>query len=86
MLRQLLTLLLALSCSLITSHVMAMTIKLGVVTKPGSAQNIVAEKFADIVDSRTGGKISVLKIDLLWFSLSSFQIFDKNLPFQITGY
>ncbi len=36
-----------------------MTIKLGVVTKPGSAQNIVAEKFKEIVESQSAGKIAV---------------------------
>jgi tripartite ATP-independent transporter DctP family solute receptor len=33
----------------------ARTIKLGVVTKPGSAQNIVAEKFKELLESRSGG-------------------------------
>ncbi|MFH1490614.1 MAG: TRAP transporter substrate-binding protein [Pseudomonadota bacterium] len=38
----------------------AMTrIKLGVVTKPGSAQNIVAEKFRELVEQRSRGKIKV---------------------------
>ncbi len=37
----------------------AMTIKLGVVTKPGSAQNIVAEKFKELVAQRSGGDINV---------------------------
>ncbi len=36
-----------------------MTIKLGVVTKPGSAQNIVAEKFKEIVETQSAGKINV---------------------------
>ena len=36
-----------------------MTIKLGVVTKPGSAQNIVAEKFKEIVESKTDGNINI---------------------------
>lgn len=36
-----------------------MTIKLGVVTKPGSAQNIVAEKFGDLLAERSGGSIRV---------------------------
>lgn len=35
------------------------TIKLGVVTKPGSAQNIVAEKFKALVEERSGGKYKV---------------------------
>lgn len=37
----------------------AMTIKLGVVTKPGSAQNIVAEKFKALMEERSGGEVSV---------------------------
>jgi len=36
-----------------------MKIKLGVVTKPGSAQNIVAEKFRELVEERSKGDISV---------------------------
>ena len=34
-------------------------IKLGVVTKPGSAQNIVAEKFKQLIEKRSNGKIKV---------------------------
>lgn len=37
----------------------ATVIKLGVVTKPGSAQNIVAEKFKELVERRSGGDIAV---------------------------
>ena len=37
----------------------AMVIKLGVVTKPGSAQNIVAEKFKELIEQRSGGTITV---------------------------
>ncbi len=37
----------------------AMTIKLGVVTKPGSAQNIVAEKFKALLEERSGGDVAV---------------------------
>jgi tripartite ATP-independent transporter DctP family solute receptor len=37
----------------------AMTIKLGVVTKPGSAQNIVADKFKELIEARSNGDISV---------------------------
>ncbi|HHD57308.1 MAG TPA: DctP family TRAP transporter solute-binding subunit, partial [Desulfobulbaceae bacterium] len=33
----------------------AQTIKLGVVTKPGSAQNIVAEKFKNLLEQRSSG-------------------------------
>jgi tripartite ATP-independent transporter DctP family solute receptor len=34
-------------------------IKLGVVTKPGSAQNIVAEKFKELVEARSKGTVTV---------------------------
>ncbi len=34
-------------------------IKLGVVTKPGSAQNVCAEKFKELVESRSKGEINV---------------------------
>ncbi|MBT8374419.1 MAG: TRAP transporter substrate-binding protein [Deltaproteobacteria bacterium] len=34
-------------------------IKLGVVTKPGSAQNIAAEKFKELIELRANGKIKV---------------------------
>jgi tripartite ATP-independent transporter DctP family solute receptor len=34
-------------------------IKLGVVTKPGSAQNIVAEKFKELIEQRSGDSIRV---------------------------
>jgi len=34
-------------------------IKLGVVTKPGSAQNIVAEKFKELVEQASNGDINV---------------------------
>ena len=37
----------------------AMVVKLGVVTKPGSAQNIVAEKFKELIEQRSNGEISV---------------------------
>jgi tripartite ATP-independent transporter DctP family solute receptor len=37
----------------------AMVIKLGVVTKPGSAQNIVAEKFKQLIEQRSDGSIAV---------------------------
>ncbi len=37
----------------------AETIKLGVVTKPGSAQNIVAEKFKELVEQRSDGELLV---------------------------
>ena len=44
---------------LVVSAAGAMTVKLGVVTKPGSAQNIVAEKFKSLVEERTGGEVTV---------------------------
>ena len=37
----------------------AMKIKLGVVTKPGSAQNIAAEKFKELIENRSNGEITV---------------------------
>lgn len=37
----------------------AMTIKLGVVTKPGSAQNIAAEKFKALLEQRSKGDVTV---------------------------
>ena len=37
----------------------AVTIKLGVVTKPGSAQNIAAEKFKELIEQRSNGDISI---------------------------
>ncbi|HEC31925.1 MAG TPA: TRAP transporter substrate-binding protein [Deltaproteobacteria bacterium] len=36
-------------------------IKLGVVTKPGSAQNVCAERFKDLVESKSGGNL-IIKI------------------------
>ncbi|MCF6188802.1 MAG: TRAP transporter substrate-binding protein [Desulfobulbaceae bacterium] len=40
-----------------TSHMVTatQTVKLGVVTKPGSAQNIVAEKFKELLEQRSNG-------------------------------
>jgi tripartite ATP-independent transporter DctP family solute receptor len=37
----------------------AQTIKLGVVTKPGSAQNIVADKFKELIEARSNGELKV---------------------------
>jgi len=37
----------------------AVTMKLGVVTKPGSAQNIVAEKFKEIIEQKSQGELQV---------------------------
>jgi tripartite ATP-independent transporter DctP family solute receptor len=43
-----------------SSNALAVTkIKLGVVTKPGSAQNIVAEKFKELIEQRSNGKFQV---------------------------
>lgn len=42
-----------------SSPATALTIKLGVVTKPDSAQNIVAEKFKELIEKRTQGEIQV---------------------------
>jgi len=36
-----------------------MTMKLGVVTKPGSAQNIVADKFKELIEERSNGELNV---------------------------
>ena len=45
---------------LYSGSAMALTrIKLGVVTKPGSAQNIVAEKFKELIEQASNGNISV---------------------------
>jgi tripartite ATP-independent transporter DctP family solute receptor len=41
------------------SAIAAMQIKLGVVTKPGSAQNIAAEKFKELIEERSKGDINV---------------------------
>jgi tripartite ATP-independent transporter DctP family solute receptor len=41
------------------SAIGAMKIKLGVVTKPGSAQNIAAEKFKELIEERSKGDINV---------------------------
>ena len=49
-------------CALLLSsgYAMAFTrIKLGVVTKPGSAQNIVAEKFKELIEQASNGNINV---------------------------
>ena len=45
---------------LFSSNALAVTkIKLGVVTKPGSAQNIVAEKFKELIEQRSNGEFQV---------------------------
>ena len=46
-------------CSLAAVANGATTIKLGVVTKPGSAQNIVAEKFKELIEQRSNGELAV---------------------------
>ncbi len=46
-------------CCAAASLSFALTIKLGVVTKPGSAQNIVADKFKEIVEVGSNGNIDV---------------------------
>lgn len=49
-------------CALLmySGSAMALTrIKLGVVTKPGSAQNIVAEKFKELIEQASNGNINV---------------------------
>jgi len=58
--KKLFTLLLVLGfiCSAVATT-FAMTIKLGVVTKPGSAQNIVAEKFKELIAQKSNGEIKV---------------------------
>jgi len=42
-----------------TTAMAEMEIKLGVVTKPGSAQNIAAEKFKELIEQRSKGEIKV---------------------------
>ena len=58
--RKLTALAIALAMIFTTGAAMAaVKIKLGVVTKPGSAQNIVAEKFKQLLEQRSGGKYQV---------------------------
>ncbi|MGE0084441.1 MAG: TRAP transporter substrate-binding protein [Desulfococcaceae bacterium] len=42
-----------------TPAMSAVEIKLGVVTKPGSAQNIAAEKFKELIEQKSNGEITV---------------------------
>jgi tripartite ATP-independent transporter DctP family solute receptor len=42
-----------------TPAIAEMTVKLGVVTKPGSAQNIAAEKFKELIEQRSKGDIKI---------------------------
>ena len=41
------------------AHAEALDIKLAVVTKPGSAQNVAAEKFKELIEARSGGEVKV---------------------------
>lgn len=50
---------LVLAATLATPAAATLQINLAVVTKPGSAQNVAAEKFKEIVESRSGGEIGV---------------------------
>ncbi len=50
---------LVLAAALATPAGAALQINLAVVTKPGSAQNVAAEKFKEIVESRSGGEIAI---------------------------
>ncbi|MCP4021195.1 MAG: TRAP transporter substrate-binding protein [Desulfobacteraceae bacterium] len=52
--------LLLISVMFLSQNVFAdIRIKLGVVTKPGSAQNIVADKFKELIEKRSDNKITV---------------------------
>ena len=42
-----------------TPAIAEMKVKLGVVTKPGSAQNIAAEKFKELIEQRSKGNIKI---------------------------
>jgi tripartite ATP-independent transporter DctP family solute receptor len=42
-----------------TPAIAGMKVKLGVVTKPGSAQNIAAEKFKELIEQRSKGNIKI---------------------------
>ena len=58
--KKLVTLLLMFSVVCFAGSVFAATkIKVGVVTKPGSAQNIAAEKFKELIEQRSGGSFTV---------------------------
>ncbi len=50
---------LVLAATLATPAAAALQVNLAVVTKPGSAQNVAAEKFKEIVESRSGGEIAI---------------------------
>ena len=58
--KKIFTSLLVASLLIFANNVQAVTkIKLGVVTKPGSAQNIVAEKFKGLIEQRSNKKFQV---------------------------
>ena len=60
MMKKLLSLITVFVLLFYSGSAMALTrIKLGVVTKPGSAQNIVAEKFKELVEQASNGNINV---------------------------
>ena len=59
MLKKVLVLILVFVCVLPAAAAAATRIKLGVVTKPGSAQNIVAEKFRELLEKRSGKDLQV---------------------------
>ncbi|MEW6672857.1 MAG: TRAP transporter substrate-binding protein [Thermodesulfobacteriota bacterium] len=59
MLKKTLLLILVCVCFLPSMGMTATKIKLGVVTKPGSAQNIAAEKFKELLEKRSGGNLQV---------------------------
>ena len=42
-----------------TPAIAEMKVKLGVVTKPGSAQNIAAEKFKELIEQRSNGNVKI---------------------------
>jgi tripartite ATP-independent transporter DctP family solute receptor len=60
MMKKLLWLIVVCALLFYSGSAMALTrIKLGVVTKPGSAQNIVAEKFKELIEQVSNGNINV---------------------------
>ena len=60
MMKKLLNLIILVAVICYSGSAMALTrIKLGVVTKPGSAQNIVAEKFKELIEQASNGNINV---------------------------
>jgi tripartite ATP-independent transporter DctP family solute receptor len=60
MMKKLLSLITLFALLSYSGSAMALTrIKLGVVTKPGSAQNIVAEKFKELIEQASNGDINV---------------------------